>query len=43
MYADKDKQTSIAYDIEVKENTSDTYEKGEKGRNGSVPKYECGK
>ena len=41
--ADKDKQTSIAYDIKGGGNTSSTSEKKEKARDGYVCIYECGK
>ena len=41
--ADKYKQTYIAYDIVVKENTSSTSENKEKARDGYVCIYECGK
>ena len=43
IHADKDKQTSSAYDIRGKENTSRTSEKKEKAREGYVCIYECGK
>ena len=42
IHADKDKQTSSAYDIKVKEKTPSTSENKEKVRDGYVHTYECG-
>ena len=43
MCVDKDRQTSSAYDIKGKENTSRTSENKGKARDGYVHMYECGK
>ena len=42
-WANKDKQTSSAYNIEGEENTSSKSKNKEKARDGYVSTYECGK